>query len=65
MFAAISTYGVTDFDDMSELAKNQFLPIVQTVPGFRAEQGPRRGGPCRPSDLTDEPGWLEPWRRQP
>ena len=36
MFAAIGTYGVTDFDDMSELVKEQFLPIVESVPGFVA-----------------------------
>jgi len=36
MFAAISTYGVTDIDDLSELVKEQFLPIVESVPGFVA-----------------------------
>jgi hypothetical protein len=36
MLAAISTYGITDIDDLSELVKEQFLPIVESVPGFVA-----------------------------
>jgi hypothetical protein len=36
MYAAISTYGVTDFDEISELVKDGFLPIVESVPGFVA-----------------------------
>jgi hypothetical protein len=36
MFAAIRTYGVTDVDELSELVKEGFLPIVETVPGFVA-----------------------------
>jgi hypothetical protein len=36
MYAAISTYGVTDADELSELAKDGFLPIVESVPGFVA-----------------------------
>jgi len=36
MFAAISTYGVTDVDEFSELVKDGFLPIVESVPGFVA-----------------------------
>ena len=36
MFAAISTYGVTDIDDLSELVNEQFLSIVESVPGFVA-----------------------------
>ena len=36
MFAAISTYGVTDIDDLSDLVKEQYLPIVESVPGFVA-----------------------------
>ncbi len=36
MFAAIRTYGVTDIDELSELVKEGFLPIVESVPGFVA-----------------------------
>jgi hypothetical protein len=36
MFAAIRTYGVTDIDELSELVKDGFLPIVESVPGFVA-----------------------------
>lgn len=36
MFAAIRTYGVTDVDELSELVREGFLPIVETVPGFVA-----------------------------
>ncbi len=36
MFAAISTYGVTDIDDLSDLVREQYLPIVESVPGFVA-----------------------------
>ena len=36
MFAAISTYGLTDVDELSELVKDGFLPIVESVPGFVA-----------------------------
>jgi len=36
MFAAIRTYGVTDIDEVSELVKDGFLPIVESVPGFVA-----------------------------
>lgn len=36
MFAVISTYGVTDIDEFSELVKDGFLPIVESVPGFVA-----------------------------
>ena len=36
MFAAISTYGVTDVDEFSEIVKDGFLPIVESVPGFVA-----------------------------
>ncbi len=36
MFAAIRTYGVTDVDEFSELVKDGFLPIVESVPGFVA-----------------------------
>ena len=36
MFAGISTYGVTDVDEFSELVKDGFLPIVESVPGFVA-----------------------------
>ena len=34
MFAAIRTYGVTDVKELSELVKDGFLPIVESVPGF-------------------------------
>ncbi len=36
MFAAIRTYGVTDIDELSELVKDGFVPIVESVPGFVA-----------------------------
>jgi hypothetical protein len=36
MFAAISTYGVTDVDEFSELVKDGLLPVVESVPGFVA-----------------------------
>jgi hypothetical protein len=36
MYAAISTYGVTDVDEISELVKDGFLPIVESVPGVVA-----------------------------
>ena len=36
MYAAISTYEVTDLDEMAELVKDGFLPIVESVPGFVA-----------------------------
>jgi hypothetical protein len=36
MFAAIRTYGVTDIDELSELVKGGFQPIVESVPGFVA-----------------------------
>jgi hypothetical protein len=36
MFAAIRTYGVTDIEELSELVKDGFLPIVESVPGFVA-----------------------------
>jgi hypothetical protein len=36
MFAAIRTYGVTDIDELSELVRDGFLPIVESVPGFVA-----------------------------
>ena len=36
MFAAIRTYGITDSDELSELVKDGFLPIVESVPGFVA-----------------------------
>jgi hypothetical protein len=36
MFAAIRTYGVTDADEFSELVKDGFLPIVESIPGFVA-----------------------------
>jgi hypothetical protein len=34
MFATIRTYKVTDIDDLSELVREEFLPIVETVPGL-------------------------------
>lgn len=36
MFAAIRTYSVNDVDELSEIVKEGFLPIVETVPGFVA-----------------------------
>jgi hypothetical protein len=36
MFAAIRTYSVTDVEELSEVVKDGFLPIVETVPGFVA-----------------------------
>ena len=36
MFAAIRTYGVTDVEELSDLVKDGFLPIVESVPGFVA-----------------------------
>ena len=36
MFAAIRTYGVTDIDELSELVRDGFVPIVESVPGFVA-----------------------------
>jgi hypothetical protein len=36
MFAVIRTYGVTDIDEFSEVLKEGFLPIVESVPGFVA-----------------------------
>jgi hypothetical protein len=57
MLAAISTYGVTDIDDLSDLVREQYLPIVESVPGFvastsstreTAAQGPRRSGALPP-----------------
>ncbi|MET0938136.1 MAG: hypothetical protein ABWY51_02790 [Gaiellaceae bacterium] len=36
MYAAIRTYGVTDIDELSELVRDGFVPIVESVPGFVA-----------------------------
>ena len=36
MFATIRSYRVTDVEELSELVREEFLPIVETVPGFVA-----------------------------
>ena len=36
MYAGIRTYEVTDVEELSELVRDEFLPIVETVPGFVA-----------------------------
>ena len=36
MFAAIHTYGLSDVDEVSKLVQEEFVPIVESVPGFVA-----------------------------
>jgi len=36
MFASIRTYRGTNLEELSELVREEFLPIVETVPGFVA-----------------------------
>jgi hypothetical protein len=36
VFAAIRTYGVSDVDAVSKLVNEEFLPIVESIPGFVA-----------------------------
>jgi hypothetical protein len=36
MFAAIRTYRITDIDELSEIVREGFLPIIESVPGFVA-----------------------------
>jgi hypothetical protein len=36
MFAGIRTYKVTNMDELSEIVRDEFVPIVETVPGLVA-----------------------------
>ena len=36
MHAAIRTYGISNIEELTELVNDEFLPIVETVPGFVA-----------------------------
>ena len=36
MHAAIRTYGVANIEELTQLVRDEFLPIVETVPGFVA-----------------------------
>ena len=36
MFATIRSYRVTDAEELFELVREEFVPIVETVPGFVA-----------------------------